>query len=94
MLDPHERIGLLLSSRRVGSNNQLWFIHRDLAAALGLQGNLNESRLSLAESLRLRPDVSSLKRLHSLPNASDLRYLALAKNTHDRGLLMAGLPEE
>jgi adenylate cyclase len=76
------------------SNSQLWFIHRDLAAALGLQGNLNEARLSLAESLRLRPDLNSLKRLHSLPDVSDLRYLALAKNTRDRGLLMAGLLEE
>jgi Flp pilus assembly protein TadD len=76
------------------SNSQLWYIHMNLAAALALQGNLDEARQSLAEFIRLAPQYNSPKKYRSNPSVSDPRYLALAKNTRDRGLLMAGLPEE
>jgi hypothetical protein len=51
--------------RQARQSSQLWYIHVDLAAALGLQGNLDEAKLSLAESLRLRPDLNTLKKIRS-----------------------------
>jgi adenylate cyclase len=47
-----------LLARARASNPHVWYFHTYLAAALGLGGDLDEARSALAESLRLKPEVS------------------------------------
>jgi hypothetical protein len=66
-----------------------------LAAALGLKGDLDAARTTLAESLRVRPEWNSLARLAKLPNwNASPQYVALREKTIDVGLRRAGLPDE
>ena len=40
-------------------NPQIWWVHFYLAGALGLKGDLDRGRASLAESLKLKPEIDS-----------------------------------
>jgi len=53
-----EAIDLLRKAR--AENPRFWFIHFWLAGALGLKGDLDEARIALADSLRLKPEMNSL----------------------------------
>jgi adenylate cyclase len=67
-----------------------------LAAALGLRGDVDEAKAALAESLKLKPEWTSLARLRatfSNWNASP-QYAALREKTVDAGLRRAGFPDE
>jgi TolB-like protein/Tfp pilus assembly protein PilF len=74
---------------------QLYYTHMNLAAALGLNGEVEETKLALAKAIDIKPEFSSLARLRSgLPWASNPQYMALAENTFHAGLRKAGMPEE
>jgi adenylate cyclase len=73
---------------------RLWYVHRDLAGALGLRGDLDEARAALAKAVELKPEMNSLAWLRTYPGASDRQYWALNEKTVAIGLRRAGFPDE
>jgi class 3 adenylate cyclase/TolB-like protein/tetratricopeptide (TPR) repeat protein len=72
-----------------------YFLHLNLAGALGLKGELDEARLVLSEALRLRPDINSLARYRAAtPWITHPAHWALREKTLNVGLRRAGLPDE
>jgi adenylate cyclase len=86
-------IGRLRKGR--AANPRLYFTHMNLAAALSLNGEVEEARAALAEAIKIRPKFSSLSRFRrALPWTRHPRYMALTENTFEAGLLKAGMPAE
>jgi tetratricopeptide (TPR) repeat protein len=72
-----------------------YFLHLNLAGALGIRGDLDEARAALAEALRIKPEVNSLTKYRAhTPWIGNPRHWALRENTLNTGLRRAGLPEE
>ena len=67
-----------------------------LAAALGLRGDIDEAKATLAEALKLKPEWNSLAQLSAkVPNwNASPQFVALREKTVDVGLRRAGFPEE
>jgi adenylate cyclase len=83
------------SSARRAANPRIAVIHSNLAAALGLKGEIDEARAPLAEAIKLRPEANTLARLLALCASCDNpQYRALAEKTVYAGLRRAGLPDE
>jgi len=77
------------------ANPRVYYIDLDLAAALALQGDLAGGREALAASLKLKPEINSMKRqLARWAYTNNPAYRALAEKTIDVGLRKAGMPEE
>jgi tetratricopeptide (TPR) repeat protein len=88
-----QAIDLLRRAR--ASNPQLYYVHMYLAGALGLKGDVDEAKLELAESIRLRPEFNNLKRYAAgVPWTGDPRGMNLREKTLIAGLRNAGMPEE
>jgi adenylate cyclase len=86
-----QAIDLLRKAR--AENPRSFLFHLWLAGALGFKGDLDEAKAALAESLKLKPEMNSLKQLRaSSPSNSD--YGALRDKTFYVGLRRAGMPEE
>ena len=84
----------LITKARAG-NPRLWFIHLRLAGALGFKGDLDEAKAALAEAIRLKPDINSLKKLRNYRRfENNPMYRTLAETTLYVGLRKAGMPEE
>jgi adenylate cyclase len=72
-----------------------YFIHLNLAGALGPRGDLDEARPALAEAPRLKPEVDSLAKYRAhTPWMGNPRHWALREKTLNAGLRRAGFPEE
>ena len=68
-----------------------------LAAALGLRGDIDEAKATLAEVLKLKPELNSISRVRAVPIGSMLdnpQLVALRERTEFAGLRRAGMPEE
>jgi hypothetical protein len=66
----------------------------DLAAAYGMQERIDEAKRELAESLRLRPEFSSLATIKTaMPQFDYLSRFAQAQETLLTGIRRAGLPD-
>src|SRR5215469_8117340 len=77
------------------SNPRLFFVHLWLAAPLALRDEIDEARSALAQSLKLRPEISSLARWRSeYPWYANPQFVAVAEPTLYAGLRRAGFPEE
>ncbi|HWB51114.1 MAG TPA: adenylate/guanylate cyclase domain-containing protein [Stellaceae bacterium] len=77
------------------ANPRIYYIDLDLAAALALKGDLDGAREALAASLKLKPEINSMKRqLARWAYTNNPAYRALAEKTIDAGLRKAGMPEE
>jgi adenylate cyclase len=77
------------------ANARLWFPHLYLAGAFGLESNLDEARLALAEATKLNPAIKSLARMRGQnPWLTNPRHWALQEQTLNVGLQRAGLPQE
>ncbi len=75
-------------------NPQIWWVHFYLAGALGLKGDLDRGRASLAESLKLKPEIDSIA--HSIsrkPWYSDPKHMEQLEHTVIGGLRRLGFPE-
>jgi adenylate cyclase len=82
------------SRRSRAGNPRLYYTHTNLAAALALEGNLDEAKFALAEAIKLKSEPSSLEQIRaSLPYANP-KYMALLERTVFVGLRRAGLPEQ
>ena len=90
---PQQAIQWLTRAR--AANPRLYYYCLDLAAAMALVNDLDGARAALAEALRLRPDISSIKRQRARwAYTNNPAYRALAEKTVDAGLRLAGMPEE
>jgi len=77
------------------SNPRLFFVHLWLAAPLALRDELDEAKRALAQSIKLRPEISSLARWRSrYPWYANPQFVAVADPTLYTGLRRAGFPEE
>jgi tetratricopeptide (TPR) repeat protein len=84
-----------LYRKAIAANPSAWYCHLDLAAALGLRGDLDEARAQLAESLRLNPGIKSIARFRAaFPWIPGPDYSRLAEKTINLGLRRAGFPDE
>jgi adenylate cyclase len=75
-----------------------WLLSFELAAALGLKGDLDAARAALAESLKLKPEINSFAQWYAyVPWASkerSPRFWALQDKTFSEGLRRIGFPEK
>ena len=86
---------VILLSKARAANPGLFFIHFWLAASLALTGDLDEARSELAESVNLKPEISSLARWREeSPWYTNPPFVVLAEKTLYTGLRRAGFPEE
>jgi TolB-like protein/class 3 adenylate cyclase/Tfp pilus assembly protein PilF len=77
------------------ANPQVYYFYLDLAAAQALKGDLPDARAALAEALKLRPEINSMKaQLARWAYANNPAYRLMAEKTIDVGLRKAGMPEE
>jgi adenylate cyclase len=83
-----------LITKARAENPRLWYVHLDLAATLGLRGDLEEARTALAKVIELKPEMNSLDRLRAYPGGGNPEFWALCENTVNLGLRRAGLPDE
>jgi tetratricopeptide (TPR) repeat protein len=89
-IDP--AIDLLIKSR--AANPRPWVTHFGLAGALGLNGDLDGAKASLAASLNLNPEVDSLARFRAYRPWGSPQYWALFEKTAAAGVRQAGFPDE
>ena len=88
-----EAIDWLTKAR--AANPRVYYFYLDLAAAFALKGDLDEAHAALAESLKLRPQINSMKaQLARWAYTNNPAYRVLAEKTIDAGLRKAGMPEE
>ena len=83
-----------LARKACAGSPRLYYTHALLAAALGLNDELDEARAALAEAIKIRPDLNSLARLRAYTTWGSPRYWALRENTINRGLRRAGMPDD
>jgi tetratricopeptide (TPR) repeat protein len=77
------------------ANPRVFYIHLNLAGALGLRGDLDEARAEVAEAIKLKPGVNSLAALRAdLPWITNPPLWALREKTVNVGLRRAGFPDE
>jgi adenylate cyclase len=82
-------------TRARAANPRIYYIDLDLAAALALNDDIAGAHDALAESLRLKPQINSMKRqLARWAYTNNPAYRALAEKTIDVGLRKAGMPED
>jgi adenylate cyclase len=73
---------------------QIWWAHLYLAGALGLKGDLDAGRASLAESLKLKPEIDSIVHFISRkPWYSSPKHMEQLEHTVIEGWRRLGFPE-
>jgi len=75
----------------------IWYVHLELAAALGLRGDIEEARSEIAELLTIKRDVNSIARWRAIAVTQGFGHpqlQALREKTSYAGLRRAGFPEE
>jgi tetratricopeptide (TPR) repeat protein len=84
---------LELMIRARAENPRLWYVHLDLAAALGLTGDVEASRAALTKAFELKPEMHSLRRLRAHLAGGNARFWMLYEKTGAVGLRRVGTPE-
>jgi adenylate cyclase len=88
-----QAIDLLIKART--SHPRVWWVHFVLAGALGLKGNFDQAKTAQAGSMRIKPEVDSIRRfLVYFPSASNKTYWALQESTLNEGLRRIGFPDK
>jgi len=91
----HVDAAVQLIRKACAASPQAYFVHVNLAGALGLRGDLEEARTALAEAIRLKPEVNSLARYRAAtPWIANPKHWALRDKTLNAGLRRAGFPDE
>ena len=89
---PDEAIGSYRRARALAPG--VWYVHLNLAGALGLRGDIDEAKIEIAEMAKLKPELNSIARLRAFQGRFGPRYWALLDKTTWAGLRRAGFPEE
>ncbi|MBV8777887.1 MAG: tetratricopeptide repeat protein [Alphaproteobacteria bacterium] len=77
------------------ANPRVYYFYLDLAAAYALKAEMPDAKAALAEALKLRPDINSMKRqLARWAYTNNPAYRVMAEKTIDAGLRKAGMPED
>jgi adenylate cyclase len=77
------------------ANPRVDYVLLQLAAALGLRGDIDEAKAALGEFLKLKPEINTLAKVRKTVYTQVTPELeALAEKTVWTGLRRAGLPEE
>jgi tetratricopeptide (TPR) repeat protein len=77
------------------ANALMWVPYFYLGGAYGLQGDLEQARSALAESIALKPAIQSLTRMRvENPWLTNPQYWALQEKTLNVGLRRAGLSDQ
>jgi adenylate cyclase len=87
-----EAVALLREAR--AANPRFWLTYLELAGALGLRGDIDEAKATLAEWIKLRPEINSLARFRADVPFGNPQYWALREKTINVGLRRAGFPDE
>jgi adenylate cyclase len=90
-----EAVALIRKARALAPG--IWDVHLNLAAALGLRGDIDEAKREIAEAVKLRPDANSIagwRALSVTQGFGNPPYQALREKTISAGLRRAGFPEE
>jgi adenylate cyclase len=91
----HNDLAVEWLTKACAANPRVYYFYLDLAAALALQGHIDEARSALAEALKLRPEISTMVRQRARwAYTNNPAYRALAEKTIDVGLRLAGMPDE
>ncbi len=82
-------------TKACAANPKVYYFYLDLAAAQALKGDLPSARAALAESIKLKPQINSMKaQLARWAYTNNPAYRVMAEKTIDAGLRKAGMPEE
>jgi len=81
-------------TRSIAGRPRYWVNHIALAAALGLTGDLEGAKAALAESLIMKPDVSSLAQFRACRPWGNVQHWTLFEKTAAAGLRRADFPDE
>jgi adenylate cyclase len=91
----HANEAIELFRKACAASPRAYYLHLNLAGALGLGGDLDGAQPALAEAIRLRPDVDSLARYRAVtPWITNTQHWGLRDNTLNLGLRRAGFPDE
>ena len=75
----------------------VWYVHLDLAGALGLRGDIDEAKQEIAEAVRLKSEINSISQWRAIAMTQGFghqQFQALREKTTYTGLRRAGFPEE
>jgi adenylate cyclase len=75
----------------------IWYVHLELAAALGLRGDIQEAKSEIAEVLKIKHEVNSIARWRAIAVTQGFghpQFQALREKTSYAGLRRAGFPDE
>jgi adenylate cyclase len=87
-----QAIEWLLKARAV--NPRIWYVHYALAGALGLKGDLDGAKTSLADLHKVKPEINSIANSYAYaPFLTYPSYRALIDKTINEGLRRVGFPE-
>ena len=75
-------------------NSRIWYVHYALAGALGLKGDIEGAKASLADLQKVNPEINSIANAYVYaPFLAYPSYRALIDKTINEGLRRAGFPE-
>jgi hypothetical protein len=87
-----QAIEWLLKSRT--GNSRIWYVHYALAGALGLKGDIEGAKASLADLQKTKPEINSIANSYVYaPFLAYPPYRALIEKTINEGLRRVGFPE-
>jgi TolB-like protein/class 3 adenylate cyclase/Tfp pilus assembly protein PilF len=75
----------------------IWYVHLELAAALGLRGDIEEAQSEITEVLKIKREMSSVAQWRAIAVTQGFghaQFQALREKTSYAGLRRAGFPEE
>jgi adenylate cyclase len=82
-------------TKACAANPRVYYFRLDLAAVLALQGDIEQAKAALAESIRLKPEINSMARVQARwAYTNNPAYRELTAKTVDVGLRLAGMPEK
>jgi len=77
-----------------GENPRIWYVHYALAGALGLKGDIEGAKASLADLQKTTPEINSIAASYVYaPFLTYPSYRALIDKTINEGLRRVGFPE-
>jgi adenylate cyclase len=90
-----EAVNLFRKARTLAPG--VWYVHLELAGALGLRGDIDEAKTEIAEAVKLKPEINSVAQWRATNLTQGFghpQFQALREKTGYAGLRRAGFPEQ